>query len=174
MRHLILFAAMAMLMGAEVVDRISVRVGKRIITSSEIELRVRLAAFQNREKVEMTPERRKDAARQLIDQRLVEREMELGHYPRLEAGKRALLLPAYAAQAFQGDAGALGRALASSGIAPSELEEDLARQADLLTFLGLRFRINDETPKGDEDLEAWVKDQRGRVVIEYLQRELAP
>lgn len=174
MRGLILFAAMAMLMRAEVVDRISVRVGNRIITSSEIELRVRLAAFQNREKVEMTAERRREAARQLIDQRLVEREMELGHYPRLQAEKRALLLPSYAAQAFAGDAGAMGALLATYGIALSELEEDLARQADLLTFLGLRFRINDETPKGDEDLEAWIKDQRGRIVIEYLQRELAP
>ena len=159
---------------AEVVDRTSVRVGTRIIASSEIDLRVRLAAFQNREKVEMSVVRRREAARQLIDQRLVEREMELGHYPRLEAAQRAPLLIVYAAQAFSGDVGALGAALASYGITPAELEEDLARQADLLTFLGLRFRINDETRKGDEDLESWIQDQRRRTVIEYLQRELAP
>lgn len=174
MRYLVLMLLGLAAVSAEVVDRTSVRVGNRIITSSEIELRVRLAAFQNREKAEMSLPRRREAARQLIDQRLVEREMELGHYPRIEAAQRAPLLIAYAAQAFGGDVGALGAALASYGITPAELEEDLARQADLLTFLGLRFRINDETRKGDDDLEAWIKDQRGRTVIEYLQRELAP
>lgn len=174
MRCLVLLLLGVVAVSAEVVDRTSVRVGTRIIASSEIDLRVRLAAFQNREKVEMSVVRRREAARQLIDQRLVEREMELGHYPRLDAAQRAPLLIVYAAQAFSGDVGALGAALASYGITPAELEEDLARQADLLTFLGLRFRINDETRKGDEDLEGWIQDQRRRTVIEYLQRELAP
>ncbi|NDJ12953.1 MAG: hypothetical protein EBY17_17430 [Acidobacteriia bacterium] len=174
MRCLVLLLLGVVAVSAEVVDRTSVRVGTRIIASSEIDLRVRLAAFQNREKVEISVVRRREAARQLIDQRLVEREMELGHYPRLDAAQRAPLLIVYAAQAFGGDVGGLGASLASYGITPAELEADLARQADLLTFLGLRFRINDETRKGDEDLEGWIQDQRRRTVIEYLQRELAP
>ncbi len=174
MRTLLYLGVVALLAQAEIVDRIAIRVGNKIITASEVELRVRLAAFQNHEKAETTAANRREAARQLVDQRLVEREMELGHYPRLEAEKRARLLPAYAAQFYSSDAGALGAALANYGITPAELEEDLARQADLLTFLGLRFRINEDVGKADADLDVWVRDQRGRTVIEYLQKELAP
>ena len=174
LRRTLLTLAVAALLRGEVVDRIAVRVGNRVITASEVDLRVRLAAFQNREKVEMTAARRKEAAGQLVDQRLVEREMALGHYPRLEAEKRALLLPAYVAQNFGGDAGALGASLAAYGLTAGELEEDLARQADLLTFLGLRFRLNDDTGKSDADLDVWLRDQRARTAVDYLQKELAP
>src|SRR2546425_1258481 len=77
---------------AVIVDRVAVSVGNRVITQSEVELRVRLSAFQNGVKPEITLAARKEAAGRLLDQKLVEREMNLGNYPRLnDEGRQQLL-----------------------------------------------------------------------------------
>ena len=191
---------------AVIVDRIVISAGTQVITESEVELRLRLSAFQNGAKPALTLEARRAASAQLLDQKLVEREMNVGHYPRLSDEGRKQLLQAYAEQYFQGDAAALGRALAAEGLAVSDLEDDLARQEDLLTFLNLRFRpavqvsdqdirayfgtkTNGQVPfnemraqieklltnqRADADLDAWLKEQRKRTRIEYLDKELAP
>jgi hypothetical protein len=117
---------------AVIVDRIAIAVGDKIVTQSEIDLRIRLSAFQNREKTDFSLSSRRRAAQELIDQRLVEREMDVGHYPRLEAARRKALLAEYR-KTDKSD-------LAAYGLKPEDLEEDLGRQSDLLTFLNLRFR----------------------------------
>ncbi|MCU1327809.1 MAG: hypothetical protein JWN34_3179 [Bryobacterales bacterium] len=159
---------------AEIIDRISVRVGTRMITASEIDLRVRLTAFENREKPELSVERRKQAVEQLIDQRIVEHEMDIGRYPRLEPSEKTELMVAFAGERFGADAGALGSALAAYGITPDELESDLARQQDLITFLGLRFRLGTDLKKADAELDEWLTEQRKRTGVEYLEKELEP
>ena len=166
--------ALAPFAPAVVVDRVAIRVGTRVIAASEMELRVRLAAFQNHEPVQLTPARLKEAGQALIDQRLVGREMDIGHYPHLDPQKRDELLPAYTKQWYGGDAGAMAADLARYGLTPDDLEEDLARQVDLLTFLGLRFRVNEENNEGNAELDAWLKEQRSRTPIQYLDEEFAP
>ena len=71
-------------------DRVAASVGIKVITDSEIDLRIRLTAFQNDEKPELSVAARRIAVERLIDQKLVEREMDVGHYPRLarSAAKR--------------------------------------------------------------------------------------
>lgn len=125
---------------AVIVDRIAVAVGDKIVTESEIDLRIRLSAFQNREKADFSLSSRKVAAQELIDQRLVEREMDVGHYPRLDELHRKAMLDDYEKAGYKSDPEALARALAVYGLKPQDLEEDLGRQSDLLTFLNLRFR----------------------------------
>ncbi|MDP9170421.1 MAG: hypothetical protein M3N54_07380, partial [Acidobacteriota bacterium] len=115
---------------------------------------------------------RRQAAEQLIDQKLVEREMDIGHYPRSAAEARAALIPGYAKTFFASDSAALSRALLVRGLTLSDLEEDLVRQADLLTFLSLRFRPDEKA--ADQDMEAWLREQRKRIRIEYLDKDLAP
>jgi hypothetical protein len=191
---------------AVVVDRIAISAGNRVITESEVELRLRLTAFQNGTKPELTLAARREAAGRLLDQKLVEREMDLGHYPRLNPEGRKQVLADYAEQYFQSDAAAMGRALAAYALSERDLEEDLARQEDLLTFLSLRFRpavqvseqevqdyyrtkTNGQIPlselraqiekliineRADRDLDAWLKDQRTRTRIEYLDKDLMP
>jgi len=186
--------------------RVAISAGNRVITQSEVERRVRLTAFQNGLKPEITLAARKEAAGKLLDQKLVEREMDLGNYSRLNDEGRQQLLREYAEQYFQSDAAGMGRALAGYGLTPRDLDDDLARQADLLAFLSLRFRpavqisdeevqtyyrtrTNGQTPlnelrtqietilineRADQELEAWLKDQRKRTRIEYQDKELAP
>lgn len=140
-----------------IVDRVAVSVGNRIITESEIQLRIRLTAYENEETPVFDLLTRKTAVERLIDQKLVEREMDLGHYPRTP--------PAPGRETDKAS-------LAAYSLSEADLQEDLARQADLLTFLNLRFRAGSE--RADVDLENWLKDQRRRTRIEYLEKELAP
>jgi hypothetical protein len=200
---------------AVIVDRIAISAGNRVITDSEIDLRIRLTAFQNGETPSFGPDSRKKAAQLLIDEKLVEREMDVGHYPRLNEDGRKQLLADYARTNYKSDPEALRRALSGYGLTMGDLEDDLARQSDLLTFLSLRFRpavqvsdqdvrqyyesrprppggngsnntevtLNDlrerferqiTSDRADADMNAWIKDQRQRTKIEYLEKELAP
>ena len=154
---------------AVIVDRIAITVGNKVITDSEIDLRIRLTAFENGEKPNFSLTARKVAADRLIDQKLVEHEMDVGHYPRLKAETTAP------------DTAARDRALAQYGLTPTDLEQDLARQADLLNFLNLRFRpsvqVSDQDIAGkraDAEMETWLRDQRKGVKIVYLEKDLAP
>jgi hypothetical protein len=182
---------------AVIVDRIAITVGNKVITDSEIDLRIRLTAFENGEKPDFSLTARKAAADRLIDQKLVEREMDVGHYPRLKAETTAP------------DTAARDQALASYGLTPADLEQDLARQADLLNFLNLRFRpsvqvsdqdvrqyfdkqyrsgsgpvtLNDMRAqieqriagqRADAEMETWLKDHRKGTKIVYLEKDLAP
>jgi hypothetical protein len=77
---------------AVIVDRVAATVGIKVITDSEIDLRIRLTAFQNDEKPDLSLIARRQAVERLIDQKLVEREMDVGHYPRLAAARGEALL----------------------------------------------------------------------------------
>jgi hypothetical protein len=125
---------------AVIVDRLAIAVGDKIVTDSEIDLRIRLTSFQNQEKPDFSLSSRQRAAQELIDQRLVEHEMDVGHYPRLEQPGRETLLEEYRKTDYKSDPAALAKALAGYGLTPKDLGDDLGRQSDLLTFLNLRFR----------------------------------
>jgi hypothetical protein len=177
-----------------IVDRVAIAVGEKIITASEIDLRIRLTAFQNEEKADFSLASRRRAAGQLIDQRLIEREMDVGHYPRLDPQARAALLANYEKTEDK---------LGAYGLTPQDLADDLGRQSDLLTFLNLRFRpavqVTDEDiqkyfagngskgslsevraqiekiltdERAGKELDLWLQDQHRRTKIEYLEKDL--
>ncbi len=142
--------------GAVIVDRVAVAVGDKIITDSEIELRIRLAAFQNDEKPDFSLDARRKAVKELIDQKLIDHEMDLGHYPRLAEPARQALLAEYRKADRLADEAALAKALAAYGLTPQQLEDELAWQSDLLTFLNLRFRPAVEVT--DEDVQKYLDE----------------
>jgi len=141
---------------AVIVDRIAISAGDKIITESEIDQRIRLTAFQNQEKPDLSLASRRRAAQKLIDQKLIEREMDVGHYPRLEATGRKALLTAYEKTGYNSDPVALAKALAAYGLTPQDLEDDLGRQSDLLTFLNLRFRPAVQVT--DQDVQKYFEE----------------
>ncbi len=176
-------------LGAAIVDRVAITVGNKVITESEIDLRIRLTAFENDEKPDFGVASRRQAAQRLIDQKLVEREMDVGRYPRAtpQAAKQ-VTAPA---------------TLKGYGLTPEDLTRDLAWQSELLTFLSLRFRpavqvtdqdvekyfkekslkgeINDVRAdieekltgeRADKELDLWLQDQRKRTRIKYLEKDL--
>ncbi|HEX4134902.1 MAG TPA: hypothetical protein VHY84_09860 [Bryobacteraceae bacterium] len=150
---------------AVIVDRVAIAVGDKIITDSEIDQRIRLTAFQNKEKADLSPASRRKAAQQLVDQKLIEREMDVGRYPRLEAVGRKTLLTDYEKTGYKSDLVAMTEALAAYGLTPRDLEDDLGRQSDLLTFLNLRFRPAVQVT--DQDIQKYydenvLKDAAGK------------
>ena len=201
---------LAVVSRAAIVDRIAVTVGTKVITESEIGVRIRLTAFENGDKPDFSLESRKKATDRLIDQKIVEREMDDGHYPRTEEAASAALLDNYAETNYGPDREALSRALGGYDLTLADLREDLTRQADLLHFLDLRFRPSiqvsdtdvrryyDEqfrqaegfgatlnemraqieqriaADRADAEMETWLKEQRKRTRIEYVEKGLAP
>jgi hypothetical protein len=168
MRELCLTLMFVVVAPGVIVDRIAITVGPRVITASEIDLRIRLTAFENGVEPVFDSAARKLAAEQLIDQKLVEREMDIGHYPRTGTGPLA-------SDPRTSDPVALSRALLLRGLTVADLQEDLARQAGLLNFLSLRFRpAGIDGNRTDAEMEAWLSEQRKRIRIEYLDKDLAP
>jgi len=77
----LLVAVAAWQASAEIIDRIAITVGSQVITVSQIDEEIRITAFLNREKLDITADAKKQAATRLIEQALVKREMDLSHYP---------------------------------------------------------------------------------------------
>jgi len=179
---------------ATIVDRIAVSVGEKIITDSEISQRIRLTAFENKQPPDLSTASRRSAVQKLIDQKLVEREMDVGRYPRMDSPQGEVLVNAMIQSDYKGNPAALDKALADAHLTRKELASDLARQSDLITFLNLRFRpavqvtaqdLENFPPelrpqmeqqmtleRADHELDLWLKDQRKRTRIEYLERDL--
>lgn len=125
---------------AVIVDRLAISVGDKTIADSEIDQRIRLTAFQNHELADLGLASRRHAAQELLDQKLIEREMDVGRYPRLDEDHRKALLAGYEKENYKGDPAAMANALKAYGLTPKDLEDDLGRESDLVTFLNLRFR----------------------------------
>jgi hypothetical protein len=131
-------AALAGAGGAEVIDRIAVSVGNRVITTAEIEREARLTAFLNGAAPDLSPEGRKKTAERLIEQRLVKRELEAANYPEpdragVEDGLREIKARHKTAAAYQ-------EALARYAITDEDLREHLIWQQAFLRFIDVRFR----------------------------------
>jgi len=159
-RHFSLVAGLALACSlnasAVIVDRAAITVGTKVITESEIIRRIRLAAFQNGVLPDFSAASRREAAQHLVDLKLVEREMELGHYDRTPREQAQALLAAFTTDHFRSDAEALRISLAGSGLTPEDLSNELAEQADLLSFLNLRFRPAVEI--SDQDVEKYYRE----------------
>lgn len=189
---------------ATIVDRIAITLGSQVITDSEIDQRLRLTAFENGAQPDFSQASRKQAAQRLIDEKLVEHEMTVGHYPGMADDRKSALLATYEKD---GGAAKLNAELAKRRLTRDDLMNDLARQQNLLTFLNLRFRpavqvseqeiqryyrehfaqsnvpLNEvrstieqklTNERADAELDQWLKRQRERTGIEYLEKDLSP
>jgi parvulin-like peptidyl-prolyl isomerase len=125
---------------AVIVDRVAITVGNKVITESEIDQRIRLTAFQNDEKPDFSLAAQRQAASKLIDQKLIEREMDVGRYPRAAPDVGKNLLADYAKSNYKSNPIAMAAALQTYGLTTQDMEEELALQSEILTFLNLRFR----------------------------------
>lgn len=142
---------------AAIVDRTAITVGPKVITDSEITRRIRLAAFQNGELPEFNDKTRHEAAQRLVDLKLVEREMDLGHYVRATPDKAKTLMDAFTAEHFRSSPEALRIALSTMNLTTDDLLAEFAEQADLLSFTALRFRPAVDV--SEQDIEAYYHSQ---------------
>jgi hypothetical protein len=206
---LICLALAALPATAVIVDRVAITAGSKVITESEIIRRIRLAAFQNGVAPSYTSASRREAAQELIDQKLVEREMEVGNYVHTPTDDVKNMMLEFAAERYNSDVGAMRQALAAISLTPEDLEKEFADQADIESFLSLRFRpavqVSDQdidkylqdhiassavanaaalsqvragierilaNQRADQDMDAWLQDQKNRTRIRYVLKEL--
>ncbi|HYP13426.1 MAG TPA: hypothetical protein VEQ63_05855 [Bryobacteraceae bacterium] len=122
---------------ADIIDRIAVVVGERVITESEIVRQIRITAFINGEKAVVDPERKRAAADRLVEQALLRRELESSRLePSAGAAKdlQEQIVKRYASTA------AYQQALKDYSITEDEVRQATAWQASILEFVAARFR----------------------------------
>jgi peptidyl-prolyl cis-trans isomerase SurA len=143
------------LLSGEIIDRIVITVGNQVITQSQVDEEIRVTAFLNREKADLSAEAKKQAASRLIEQALIKREMDLSRYPLPEltdAGESFQTLKAMypSENAFQ-------EALQSYGVTSDDLMRRLWWQLTLLRFIDYRFRPGIQIPA--TDVQAYYREQ---------------
>lgn len=149
----ILLLTGAIVLRAEIIDRIAVTVDGLVITQSDILNQIRVAAFLNGETPTATPEVRRETAQRLVEQVLTRREMEISRYPTPEPEEIEPMLAQLEKQA--GGEAQFGKALAEAGISESELREGLFARLTMMRFLEYRFRPGITVT--DEEVEEYYR-----------------
>ena len=67
--------ALAMAARGEIIDRIAASVGNKVITASDLDRQLRVAAFQDGVKADFSPARKRAAAEAMIEQKLIQTEL---------------------------------------------------------------------------------------------------
>ena len=170
---------------AGVVDRVAVVVGAAVITESEVLEELRLTEFLNSQPLDMGPEQRRAAAEKLVDQQLIRKEMEIGHYPEPSAAEAAAMLQSFRQQHFPATA-AFRAALEKYGITEDQLKRRLLWQLTAMRFTDVRFRPGiagspeqtaDRTSAGatvpasgadvDQQMNAWLQEARATTKVTF-------
>ena len=151
----LLLAACLAPLSAEIIDRIAITVGGQVITESQIDQEIRITAFLNRDKLDVSAAARKKAADRLIEQALVKREMDLSHYPLPQAGDASAALEGI--KATYPNPADFAAALESYGIIEADLTRRLLWQVTLLRFIEYRFRPGIQIP--DADVQTYYRQQ---------------
>ena len=161
--------ALAALSRAEIIDRVAVTVGNRVITSSEIEREARLTAFLNNTQPDLSLAGRRKTAERLVEQRLVKRELEAARYPApTESEVQAALNEVKARYA---STAAWQEALRKYSITEQDVRDHLAWQLAFLRFIDIRFRPGVQV--SDEDVKQYF-EKTVRPVAEQAHPGTAP
>ncbi|MGB6947516.1 MAG: hypothetical protein WBE37_34270 [Bryobacteraceae bacterium] len=162
----ILSSVFCILLSAEIIDRIVITVENQVITQSQIDEEIRVTAFLNREKLDLSPAAKKQAAARLIVQALIKREMDLSRYPLPELSDAGESLQSV--KAMYPSATAFNDALQSYEITVDELTRRLWWQLTLLRFIDYRFRPGIQILPAD--VQAYYRQQ----VSEWEQKGTKP
>lgn len=138
MRRLLFVGWLAVTIRSEILDRIAITVGRQAVTERQVDEEIRVAAFLNRASVSLNSAERKSAAQRIIEQLLVQREMEVSHYPLPERAE----MDRYAADVKESMGGpqSFEAALRADDLNEDVLREHLGLQLTLLRFIEFRFK----------------------------------
>jgi hypothetical protein len=139
MRPVLLLLTAFLAARAEIIDRIAVSVGNRVVTLNDLEREIRISAFINGVKPDLSPASRRVAAERMVDQKLILREIENSRYPAPKPAEIDPLLAQLRKQRFPTEA-AYRAALSEAGITEQDLRDSILWQRTLLMFLDVRFR----------------------------------
>jgi hypothetical protein len=137
MRCCFAFLLLAFSAHAEIIDRIAVTVGPKVITETEVLREIRVTALLNGEEPDFSGENKLDTADRLIEQALIRREMELSKVsvdPEQGTAERYKELR----QRFPSEQ-AYKDKLQEYKLSDQDVREALRWQTSLLQFIDMRF-----------------------------------
>ncbi|MGA2725563.1 MAG: hypothetical protein ABSG79_24525 [Bryobacteraceae bacterium] len=135
----LVLAVLAVVARGEIIDRIAVSVGNRVIAESDLDREIRVAAFLNGVKPDFSPAGKRATAERMVEQVLIRRELETSRYPVPSAAEVAPVLAAFQKERFPND-GEYQHALADYGITDQDVKDLLLWQRTLLLFIEVRFQ----------------------------------
>ncbi len=124
---------------AEVLDSVVAVVGGNVVTSSEVELHLRLEAFLSQRRVDPSDAARRQVIERLIEVNLVAKEMRMTNFPPAKDDEVEQELRALREQDFADELEFL-EALEAHSLDEDELRGFLRRQMNVLRFIDFRFR----------------------------------
>ena len=125
---------------ADIIDRIAVSVGNRVIAASDLDREIRVASFLDGVQPDFSPAAKRATADRMIEQKLILRELETSRYPMPDASEVEPVLADFREEHYQDDA-EYRRALAERGITEQDVKDELLWQRTLLQLhRGVRFR----------------------------------
>ncbi len=134
-------ALLAVAARAEIIDRIAVAVGNQVITTSDIDREIRIAAFLDGVKPDLTATAKRAAADRMVEQMLMRREIRNSRYPEPPASEVLPVLEKFKKQNFASDE-EYQRSLREDGITEKDVIAALVWQRTMLRFVELRFGAN--------------------------------
>ena len=144
--------ALAMAARGEIIDRIAASVGNRVITTSDLDRELRVAAFQDGVKADFSPARKRAAVEAMIEQKLIQTELANSRYPLPDPAELAPAIEQFKKTHFKDDQ-QYRAALAGYGITEEDFKELLLWQRTLLLFIQMRFETGVQL--GDQDVEEY-------------------
>jgi hypothetical protein len=141
------FALIAFAVRAEIIDRIAITIGDRVITEQQIVHEIRVAAFLNRETPDISAASKHASAERLIKQELIRREMESTHYP-LPEKSEAGPLEKQVIDLYGGE-GPYTAAFTSNNLTRDDIRDQLWWQLTTLRFIDFRFKPAVHVPEAD-------------------------
>ena len=138
---------MALAAGGQILDRIAVTVGRRVITESDVIREVRISAFLDQKPVDLSGAQKRKAADRLVDQLLILQDAAEVRVPLPAAADAAPLLAQVKAQ--YGTEAGYHAALARYHVTEEELTGHLLAGLRGMSFTDLRFRPDVQVSEDD-------------------------
>ncbi len=197
MKAFLVFLALAITLKGEIIDRVAIAIGNRIITELQIDEELRVTALLNHKPLIRDQKARRDAADRLVQQFLIREEMRVSRYPDPDPAE----LRAYLDQVAKdfGGAAKLNEQIAQYGLDRDTFMRHLELQLATLRFVQIRFSqgvsvsdaeaqslVHGEHSQSDVDsarqqlverrsneaLDAWLEEARKQYNIVYLDKTL--
>ena len=142
------------LLHGEIIDRIAVSVGNRVVTASDLDREIRVVAFQDGKQPVFSPAAKRAAAERLVEQQLIRRELETSRYQMPSATEVEPTVEKFKRDHFK-DAAEYDRALAAAGISAQDVKDEVLWQCGLLWFIDARFRLGVQV--SDQEIQEYFE-----------------
>jgi parvulin-like peptidyl-prolyl isomerase len=154
----LLIAALALSAHAEVVDRIAASVDNKVITQSDVELQIRVSAFQDGAPPDLSAKHRRETLEAMIDQKLIQRDLQNSRYPLPDPAELNPVVEQFKREHYKSDA-EYRQALTSHKITDQDFRDLLLWEKTLSAFIDVRFTSSSQVsdPEIEEYFEKTVK-----------------